>query len=208
MRIFLKVWFRLFLTSTLVLALIIYVFYSNDLRAFWLTREGVKAIQSEDFGTAFEKMNAALQTGAFGAVHHLNLGLTQELLKREEEAIKSYTYSEKHSKDSKIQFYSWFNLGRLEAQRKNFKVALENYQRALEMDPNSEPVKINIELLFQQQQQEQKKNQDSSSQNQNDQEGKDQEASKDPKGSPNEKDTPQQSKTYAAPKKQKKKFQH
>jgi tetratricopeptide (TPR) repeat protein len=205
MRSVLKIWVNLFLISTILLSGLIYTFYFQDLKAFWLTREGVKFIQSEEFGTAFEKMSEALQVGSASSVHHLNLGLTQELLKREEDAIKSYTFSEKNAQDSQIQFYSWFNLGRIEAQRKNVKVALEHYQRALEIDPNSEPVKINIELLVNQQQQEQQqkqdqKKQDSSSKNQNGQDGNEQD-------SPNEKDKPQKSNSYSSPQKQNKKFE-
>lgn len=202
-----RIWLGLFIVSTLLLSSTIYVFFSNDLRAFWLTREGVASIKSEDFSQAFEKMSEALQLGSNNSLLHLNLGVTQELLKREEEAVKSYSFAEKSAQDPEVQFYSWFNLGRLEAQRKNYKIALDYYQRALEIDPNSEPVKINIELLIQQQQQEQQQKQDSESQSQGGQNGEDQQQPKDPKDSDEEKENQEQPKSYAQPQKQKKKFE-
>lgn len=177
-------------------------FYFDEIKSYWSTRLGIQALQSENFSQAFEKFSEALSTKSEFSPYHLNLGLSQQLLKREEEAEKSFQYAEKNAQEPEVQFYALFNLAVLATQLKKFDKGLEYYQSALNIDPNSEPVKINIELLVQKQQQDQQQKQDQSDQKDG-QGGEGQQDQKDPQDQKDEQK--EQPKNYAQPQKQKQK---
>lgn len=84
---------------------------------------------------------------------HLNYGVTLELTKEEEKSLKEYLLAAELSpKKSALQFSAFVNAARVWAKMKSIDKALEYYQRALAIVPESKEVKTNIELLWQQQQ--------------------------------------------------------
>lgn len=82
-----------------------------------------------------------------GALHY-NLGVVHENSKEAENAIKEYLSSVKNTEDKELQFQGNFNAARLYGEQKDIPNALKYYQAALEVKPDSQEVKTNIEMLF------------------------------------------------------------
>lgn len=84
-----------------------------------------------------------------GGALHYNLGVAHENSKEPEKALKEYISASKNAEDKELQFQANFNAARLYGEQKDIPSALKYYQAALEIKPDSEEVKNNIELLFQ-----------------------------------------------------------
>lgn len=80
---------------------------------------------------------------------HYNLGVAHENSKEPEKALKEYLSAAKAAEDPELQFQANFNAARLYGEMKDIPNALKYYQAALEINPESQEVKNNIELLFQ-----------------------------------------------------------
>ena len=80
---------------------------------------------------------------------HYNLGVVHENSKEPEKAIQEYLSTARISEDQDLKFQSLFNAARISGEQKNIPNALKYYQAALEIRPESQEVKNNIELLFQ-----------------------------------------------------------
>lgn len=80
---------------------------------------------------------------------HYNLGFVHENSKEPEKSIQEYLAAAKTTKDKNLQFQSNFNAARVYGEQKNIPDALKYYQAALELNPNSQEVKTNIEMLLQ-----------------------------------------------------------
>lgn len=79
---------------------------------------------------------------------------------------------------NRMKFYILFNLGVLHSQESQIDQALNRYQQALELQPESKEIKTNIELLFQQQQQQQGQKSQQGNQGDNPDQNKDQQEEK------------------------------
>lgn len=101
--------------------------------------------------TAQARLVEALSSDSFSLESFMNLGLSFEFLSENEKAIKAYTQALNGSKNKnpKIEFYAYYNLGRVFGKTKNIDKALEMYQAALKFAPESKEIKTNIELLIQ-----------------------------------------------------------
>ncbi|WP_374029966.1 tetratricopeptide repeat protein [Bdellovibrio bacteriovorus] len=149
-------------------------------------REGNKALKAQNFQTAMDKYLEALRHDPFVGQLHLNLGLTFEGGQQAEKALQSYKEAEalaEKEKNGELLFMARFNRAQLLGKAKKIDEALEVYQKALEVIPSSNEVKVNIELLTQNQQgqgggenkdQQQQGNQGQQQQNQQGQDQKDQ----------------------------------
>ena len=80
---------------------------------------------------------------------HYNLGVVNENSKEQEKAIKEYLSSARQSENQDLRFQALFNAARVYGELKDIPSALKYYQEALEIRPESEEVKTNIEMLFQ-----------------------------------------------------------
>ena len=116
-------------------------------------------------------MLKALSYAPFQSEIQINLGVTYELLKDADKALRQYENAGKDANNYKppfrstyldflnphfspeaMNFISQFNQGQLLGRENKIDLALEHYQQALRYNPISKEVKTNIELLFQQQQ--------------------------------------------------------
>lgn len=80
-----------------------------------------------------------------------NLGSAMELSKENDKAIQEYLSAAKlagANKDGLLQFQAFFNAARAYGEKKEIPNALKYYQMALEIQPDSQEVKTNIELLL------------------------------------------------------------
>lgn len=122
-------------------------------RAFLANESGLRSFKDKDLSLATNKWAEGLSFSPGLMPLHYNLGLGWQLMSRNEEAVKSYNIPLKDpNASSEIQFDSNFNMGVLFQAAKQTDPALEKYQAALDIEPNSRETKINIELLIQSQQ--------------------------------------------------------
>lgn len=143
----------------------------SDLRAIYLNNKTSKTIKEKSIDEIQAGYLKALEIEPLLPVIHSNLGATYDALKDPEKALKLYKNAEdfvrsemdsaqarslvsKWEKNSQYLtlFASLFNQGQLLARENKLDEALEKYQSALGIIPDSIEVKTNIELLFQQQQ--------------------------------------------------------
>lgn len=120
-----------------------------------LNREGNKALQAQNAQEAYEKYLGALRFNPYQPELHLNLGLGFEFLQFPDKALQSYKYADQLAQKSEnlgASFAARFNAGQLLGKAKKVDEALDFYQKALDIVPNSKETKHNIELLTQQQQ--------------------------------------------------------
>ena len=184
-----------------------------DPRTIVENRTGVKEFEKGSVTDSQKSFLEALKIDPFIGELHVNLGLTYQALQQGDAAIQSYESAEKWARNPSVLFASRFDQGVLRGQNKQIDPALDSYQRALEVKPDSLETKTNIELMMQKQAGEgkgdgkddqngkdgkdQKKDQDKNGQNKDDQK-KDQDPKdqdKDKKDSDEKKEV-QQSKQY------------
>lgn len=123
---------------------------ASSLEAWLSNREGVNALTDKQNSLAYQKFLETLKSESLSPEVHLNLGLYFEVMENFDEALKAYEVAEKMSKTPEQKFYSLFNQGSAAAKKKDIDRALKAYQGALDLHPQSEEVKKNIELLWQQ----------------------------------------------------------
>ncbi|MBL7542550.1 MAG: tetratricopeptide repeat protein [Bdellovibrionaceae bacterium] len=173
----------------------------TDIRAVFLNNKASKQIKERSVDESQADYLKALEVEPLLPAVHSNLGATYDTLKDPERALKLYKNAEEFSRAeldlaeknpliSKWEksallttlYASLYNQGQLLARENKVDEALQKYQAALGLNPDSIEVKTNIELLFQQKQgggkgdsENQDKNKDQS------QDGKDGKEGKDPK---------------------------
>lgn len=112
-------------------------------------------IKKEEYDEAKRLTFDLLKQDPLRFEHHLNLGLVLERTKEPEEALKSYSRAFKEAKNEIQKFVALYNQAQNLGQQKKVDQALSFYQQALALNPQSQEIKVNIELLIQQQQQQQ-----------------------------------------------------
>ena len=153
------------------------------LRSLLLNRKGNALFLVQNYGAAFESYVQTLEFDPFSAETHLDLGLTYELQQQVDKAPLSYENAYKFAKDDDLRFMALFNMGQLLGKAKKVDEAVDAYQKALTLRPDSKETKTNIELLIQSQQQQGKDGQDKDPKDQKDDKDKkdDKKDGKDPK---------------------------
>lgn len=117
----------------------------------WLNREGVTHLQSGDVTQALAKWSEALTVSPQDTRLHYNVGTGLQILNKGEDAESSYNVVLKSSQASlQERFACEFNMGVMAQAAKDVDRALQHYQAALDLAPDSRETKINIELLIQQ----------------------------------------------------------
>lgn len=123
----------------------------------YLARQDIKREQPE---AALSKYYALLENDGNRAMTHSNIGILLDNIQKPDEAEKSLSYALKLAEgdlDKEAVFAIRYNLGVHFGTLKKIPEALDFYQQALELVPNSKEIKTNIELLIQQQQKDQQK---------------------------------------------------
>lgn len=130
-----------------------------DPRLFVENRLGQKFMETQNFVESRDHFIAALEFDPFRPELHSNLGLGFLLSQDPDKAIQSFKKAEELSVGSKqeapLKFVSRFNQGVVQSMQGKIDEALNAYQKALEVNPESLETKTNIELLIQSQQQQQ-----------------------------------------------------
>lgn len=122
--------------------------YEIDPRTLSNNRDGNSAMSEKRYSDAQGSYIEALGIDPFISEVHINLGLTYLELKKPEDAIKSFEAAEKFARKPEPLFVARFNQGVTRGANKQIEEALQAYQRALDVIPQSIEVKTNIELLL------------------------------------------------------------
>lgn len=128
---------------------------ADELRGVLKNNEGVKKFQNRNGHRALEDFSSALSDLPYSGDIHFNLGDSFLIRREMEKATTEFELALKHAptdsrRDRATRFRALFNLATIQAEQKNNDKALELYQKALEIDPESVEVKTNMELLTQQ----------------------------------------------------------
>ncbi len=139
-HILLAVFFSAFIGALLFWALNSIV-YTNNL--------GVKLLNEEKNGEAFEKFAEALSEAPFHRLLMYNLATSYQANKDCENAKRIYSSVIRSTDDPELLFLVNFNMGHCMVALKDTNAALSFFQEALEYKPESIETKTNIELLSQ-----------------------------------------------------------
>lgn len=117
--------------------------------AVYRNNEALQMLAKENHFQAYRTLLKALEADPLNPVIQYNLGVAFLANEEFDRALKQFELSDKLSKDPGVQYLSRFAAGIAATQLKQIDRALLNYQAALELQPDSEEVKKNIELLWQ-----------------------------------------------------------
>lgn len=122
---------------------------NNALSSIQLNNKGVESLKREDLVAAEQNFIQALAENPFNAIVHLNLGWTFEVQKKYDKALKeNESVLRAIDLPDDLKFIARFNAGNAAAQAQLVDSAVQYYQAALDLKPDSKEVKTNIELLF------------------------------------------------------------
>jgi Ca-activated chloride channel family protein len=120
------------------------------LNSYLRNRDGIKKFEEKSYFPSYQEFMKALEDDPLNPELHLNIARALEANEEFEKAEQAYRGALKIlPKDSTRRFETLFNLAGVQAKNKKIELALDTYQLALEMDPDSVEVKTNIELLWQ-----------------------------------------------------------
>ena len=149
----------------------------------WKNRQGLEDLGANRSKRAYDRFSEALKDSPDTHELQYNLGISLLANKELENAESQFKASAASTQNPKLKFMSHFNAGVTAGLRGNIDQALSHYQAALEVDPSSEQVKTNIELLF--------KSQSQSGENQDQKQGGEGDPKGDPKDDPKKKNVNQ-----------------
>jgi Ca-activated chloride channel family protein len=109
-------------------------------------KAGVKAFDESQYDKSLQHFQDALLDDPENPLGHYNVAEALYKNKKYEEAIKSYEKS-LNSEDITLREKAFYNLGNSYYQMNKYQEAIQNYIKALELDPNDQEAKHNLELV-------------------------------------------------------------
>jgi len=109
-------------------------------------KAGVKAFEDSQYDKSLQHFQDALLDDPENPLGHYNVAEALYKNKKYEEAIKSYEKS-LNSQDIALREKAFYNLGNSYYQMNKYQEAIQNYIKALELDPNDQDAKHNLELV-------------------------------------------------------------
>jgi Ca-activated chloride channel family protein len=125
---------------------------AGELRGVLKNNEGVRKFGSKNSAQAFEDFTGALSDLPFSGEVHFNIGNSFLIRREYEKALSEYGQAEKNAagdsrRERETRFRALFNKAVALTELKKTDEALEAYQKALGIYPESVETKTNIELL-------------------------------------------------------------
>lgn len=122
---------------------------ATSLRSVRLNNQAVQNLQSKNYYQAYKQLLTALSEDPFDAKIHLNLGLTFQVNEESAKALQEYDVIQRlPNVEPEVRFMALFNAATVQTALGKIPEALDLYQKALELAPDSQEVKTNIELLW------------------------------------------------------------
>ncbi len=124
---------------------------SHSLSDIWRNNSAAKHMSQKKFTEAQEELTELLSEKPFDPVFQFNMGASFITVEEPKKAIQMYEELLKQNPlPASIEFVTYYNLGFLHSlEGGDIDKALENYQKALGLNPDSKEIKTNIELLLQ-----------------------------------------------------------
>lgn len=116
--------------------------------SYHLNEEALENFKEKAYGQSLQNLIQALESEPMNPKIHLNLGMTLLAMEEPERAAKAFSSAASLTSNPKERFIALFNEAYSYGESKRIDKALETYQKALEIDPDSIEVKTNIELLL------------------------------------------------------------
>lgn len=124
---------------------------SDNLVEIWENNQAVDFLSQDKRTEAHEEFTRLLSDKPNHPLYQFNTGVTFFGVEDVENSIKMFEELSKNpSSPPVIEYAALYNLGVLFATKSEIDKALSYYQKALEIKPESQEIKTNIELLFQQ----------------------------------------------------------
>jgi Ca-activated chloride channel homolog len=139
---------RTFLLLSLTIAIPFMFGIPDQVKLWWGIREGVAHFQAERTFEAYKKFLDIVEDFPKLSLTHFNLGTTFDKNEDGPKAEAEYLTAINLNTDPVSVFSANFNLAIRRTKEKKINEALERYQAALKIIPDSKEVKTNIELLF------------------------------------------------------------
>lgn len=118
--------------------------------SYMRNRDGLKKFEAKSYFPAYQDFMKALEDDPLNPELHLNIARSLEANEEFGKAEQAYkSILRLLPADSPHKFEVLFNLAGVQAKGKKIDEALVSYQQALELSPESQEVKTNIELLWQ-----------------------------------------------------------
>lgn len=129
---------------------------AGELKGVIINNEGVRTFSEERRVEAHERFMESLAEVPFSPEVHYNIGTSFLVNQEFEKALSEYEQTLKLAagagkREAALRFHAHFNAAIALTQLKRIDEALEHYQRALDLNPESVETKTNIELLTQNQ---------------------------------------------------------
>ncbi len=109
-------------------------------------KAGVKAFDESQYDKSLQHFQDALLDDPENPLGHYNVAEALYKNKKYEEALTSYEKS-LNSQDITLREKAFYNLGNTHYQMNKYQEAIQNYIKALELDPNDQDAKHNLELV-------------------------------------------------------------
>jgi Ca-activated chloride channel family protein len=110
----------------------------------------VSQFENKNYYPAYQGFLRGLAKEPFTPLIHLNLGRAYQQNEEYDKALQEYDVIQRlPGVDRDTQFKAYFNSGTVAASQNKIPEALDYYQKALAIDPQSVETKTNIELLWQ-----------------------------------------------------------
>lgn len=123
---------------------------ATTLNSYLRNRDGLKKFEGKSYFPAYQDFTKALEDDPLNPEVQLNIARALEANEEFPKAEQAYKgILQMLPKDSPRRFETLFNLAGVQAKNKKIDEALDSYQAALEIEPESKEVKTNIEMLWQ-----------------------------------------------------------
>lgn len=127
----------------------------------YLTRAGAQLYSASDYDGALLKFNEAELHAPESGLLHYNIGTTLHRQGKHEEAIKAFQQALRQADDGALVQRTWYNLGNTyflagtgpagvpssTEELAHWENAIKAYEKALDLDPNDQDAKFNLELV-------------------------------------------------------------
>ncbi len=120
--------------------------------AVYLNNEAVEQLQKENQFGSYKSLLKALELDPLNPSIQYNLGVSFLASEQFDKALQQFALADQLAKTDQVKYLSRFAAAIAATKLNNIPEALKYYQKALEIEPDNEDIKKNIELLWQGQQ--------------------------------------------------------